>query len=92
MRTIRKTAMNQCPASESRWIRASIPIGAGLFILALALSATLIPQLRLLHILQALIYLAVIVLTRRNSPWGFGAGVVGDDACCRTRYANLASI
>jgi len=68
--------MNQDPASGSRWIRVSIPLGAGLFILALALSAALIPQLRLLHLLQALIYIAVIVLTRRNSPWGFGAGVI----------------
>jgi hypothetical protein len=78
--------MNQDPAPEartnasqisaSRWIRLSIPIGAGLFIVALALSAILIPQLRLLHLLQALIYVAIIALTRRNSPWGFGAGVV----------------
>jgi hypothetical protein len=60
----------------SLWIRISIPIGAGLFTLALALSAALIPQLRLLHLLQALIYVTVIVLTRRNSPWGFGAGVI----------------
>jgi hypothetical protein len=68
--------MNQDPVSDPRWIQISIPIGAGLFILALALSAALIPQLRLLHLLQALIYVAVIVLTRRNSPWGFGARVV----------------
>jgi hypothetical protein len=34
-----------------------------------------IPQLRLLHSLQVLIYVVVLVLTRRNSPWGFGAGV-----------------
>lgn len=67
--------MNRDPAS-SRWTRISIPIGAGLFIVALAFSAALIPQLRLLHLLQALIYVAVIVLTRRNSPWGFGAGVI----------------
>src|SRR5271155_1270422 len=68
--------MHQDLIRGSRWIRVSIPIGAGLFILALALSAALIPQLRLLHLLQALIYVAVIALTRRNSPWGFGAGVV----------------
>jgi hypothetical protein len=68
--------MNQDRAAVSRWIRLSIPIGAALFIVALALSAALIPQLRLLHLLQALIYVAVIVLTRRNSPWGYGAGVV----------------
>jgi len=68
--------MNQAPASGPPWIRLSIPIGAGLFMLALAISAVLIPQLRLLHLLQALIYIAIIGLTRRNNPWGFGAGVV----------------
>lgn len=54
----------------------SIAIGAGLFILCLVLSAVIVPQLRLLHVFQALIYLAVILLTRRNSPWGFGIGVI----------------
>jgi hypothetical protein len=58
-----------------RWISMSISVGVGLFILALIGSAVLIPQLRLLHFLQALIYVAVIVLTRRNSPWGFGAAI-----------------
>jgi hypothetical protein len=60
----------------SRWIRVSIAIGVGLFLFALAVSATYIPQLRLLHFFQALIYVAVIVLTWRNSPWGFGIGVI----------------
>jgi hypothetical protein len=41
---------------------------------ALLISAVFVPSLRLLHALQALIYVAVIVLTRRNSAWGFGAG------------------
>jgi hypothetical protein len=68
--------MRQDPAGNPRWIRVSIPIGVGLFIVALTLSAVLVPQLRLLHLLQALIYVAVIVLTRRNSPWGFGIGVI----------------
>jgi hypothetical protein len=31
-------------------------------------------KIRLLHALQTLIYVAVIVLSRRSSPWGFGAG------------------
>jgi hypothetical protein len=68
--------MRQDPAGSPRWIRVSIPIGVGLFIVALTLSAVLVPQLRLLHFLQALIYVAIIVLTRRNSPWGFGIGVI----------------
>src|SRR5580658_10465078 len=59
-----------------RWIRLSIFIGVLLFILALVGSAFVVPQLRLLHVLQALIYVAVIFLTRRNSPWGFGAGTI----------------
>jgi hypothetical protein len=54
----------------------SIPIGVGLFVFALAGSAFLVPQLRLLHVLQALIYVAVLALARRNSPWGFGIGVI----------------
>ncbi len=50
-----------------------IDTGAALFIVALTVSAVMVPQLRLLHTLQALIYVAVMVLTRRNSAWGFGA-------------------
>lgn len=68
--------MEQSQATGARWVRLSILIGVGLFILALAVSAAYVPQLRLLHVLQALIYLAVIVLTRRNSAWGFGIGVI----------------
>ncbi|MBV8830154.1 MAG: hypothetical protein JO108_13085 [Acidobacteriaceae bacterium] len=51
-----------------------IYIGAALFLLALLLSAILVPDLRILHSLQALIYVAVIVLARQNSAWGYGAG------------------
>ena len=58
-----------------RWVSLSIPVGAGLFIFALAVSAVVVPQLRLLHLLQALIYVAIFILTRRNNAWGFGAAV-----------------
>ena len=51
-----------------------IYLGAALFLVALLVSAIVVPELRLLHFLQALIYVAVIVLTRRNSAWGLGAG------------------
>jgi hypothetical protein len=64
------------PVAGSLWVRVSILVGGGLFLLALAGSAVIIPQLRLLHLLQALIYVAVFILTRRNSPWGFGAGTI----------------
>jgi hypothetical protein len=59
------------PTSTFTWIW----IGAGLVLIALAGSAFIIPALRPLHLLQALIYVAIIVLARRNSPWGYGAGV-----------------
>jgi hypothetical protein len=63
-------------ARASRWIDRSILVGAGLFIFALILSAVYDPKIRVLHTLQALIYVAVIVLTQRRSAWGFGAGCV----------------
>jgi hypothetical protein len=49
-------------------------LGAGLFFVALLVSAILVPDLRILHSFQSLIYIAVIILARRNSPWGYGAG------------------
>ena len=58
-----------------RWVRLSIPVGVGLFIFALAVSAAVVPQLRLLHLLQALIYVAIFILTRRSNALGFGAAV-----------------
>jgi hypothetical protein len=54
----------------------SILVGVGLFILALTVSAVFVPQLRVLHLFQALIYVVVIVLTRQNSAWGFGVGTI----------------
>ena len=57
-----------------RWTNHLIWAGAGLFVVALFLSAIPDPKIRLLHALQSLIYVAVVVLVRRNSPWGFGAG------------------
>jgi hypothetical protein len=70
--------MSQNPPNESRWVNVSISVGVAFFLLALIASAVIIPQLRLLHFFQALIYLAVIALTRRNrtSAWGFGVGVI----------------
>jgi hypothetical protein len=63
----------QAPPPSIYW---SIVIGARLFIFALFLSAVYEPRIRVLHALQALIYIAVIVLARRNSLWGYGAGFV----------------
>jgi hypothetical protein len=68
--------MKQNPVTVSRWVHGSILVGVGLFNLALTLSAIFVPQLRLLHLFQSLIYVAVVVLARRNSAWGFGAGAI----------------
>ena len=57
------------------WTHVWITIGAVIFLLALLGSALVVPELRLLHFFQALIYLAIIILARRNSAVGFGAGV-----------------
>jgi len=68
--------MRSSPQPASLWIRVCLPVGAGLFILALILSAIILPQFRPLHAFQALIYVAILMLARRNNPWGFGAGVI----------------
>jgi hypothetical protein len=60
---------------RSRWTRVWIPLGAGLVLAALAGSAIAVPKLLVLHAFQALIYVAIIVLARRNRAVGFGAGV-----------------
>ena len=51
-----------------------ISIGAGLFLVALAVSALVVPQLRLLHLLQAFIYVAVVIFARRDNIYALGAG------------------
>jgi hypothetical protein len=63
------------PAADAKWINRSIVVGSAIFVFALAVAAIFAPQWRVLHVLQALIYVAVVVLARRNSAWGFGAGV-----------------
>ena len=55
------------PVHNSMSTRVWIPIGAGLFLVALAVSALAVPQLRLLHLLQAFIYVAVVILARRGN-------------------------
>jgi hypothetical protein len=62
--------------SNPAWINALVLVGAGSFILALIVSAVFDPSIRVLHVLQALIYIIVIVLTRKYNAWGFGAGCI----------------
>ncbi len=59
---------------QPRWISIFILVGSIYFMSALFIAAIFEPDIRLLHAFQALIYVAVIVLTRRNSAWGFGIG------------------
>jgi hypothetical protein len=58
----------------TRWINACILAGSGMFVFGLLVSAIFAPEWRVLHVLQALIYVAVVGLTRRQNPYGFGAG------------------
>lgn len=58
-----------------RRINATIAVGSGMFVVGLAISAMFVPELRVLHFLQALIYVAVVTLAWRKSAMGFGAGV-----------------
>jgi hypothetical protein len=66
--------MNSIPAKRSSSAHVWIQIGAGLFLVALAVSAVAVPQLRLLHLLQACIYVAVVILARRKNVFALGAG------------------
>jgi hypothetical protein len=61
--------------TNARWINAFILIGSGIFVFGLTVSAIFASEWRMLHALQALIYLAVVGLTRRQSAYGFGAGI-----------------
>jgi hypothetical protein len=57
------------------WINGMIATGSTMFVIGLAVSAAFAPEWRVLHLLQALIYVAVVILTRRKHPAGFGAGL-----------------
>jgi hypothetical protein len=59
---------------DSTWPIAAIYIGASMFVVALAASVFFDPSIGVLHAVQALIYVAVMVLAQRESPLGFGAG------------------
>ncbi len=56
-----------------------ILIGGALFIASLAVSALFVRDIRALHVVQALMYVAVIVLSLRHNRWGYflGASIAG---------------
>src|SRR5262249_47903903 len=62
--------------AAAEWL---ITIGGAFFILALAISAIVIPEIRWLHVVQASLYVVTIVLSLRHDRWGYfiGASVAG---------------
>jgi hypothetical protein len=46
-----------------------------MFVLGFTIAAVFAPEWRVLHVLQAIIYVAVVAMARRKSAWGFGAGL-----------------
>ena len=57
------------------WINGMIAVGSTMFVIGLVISAAFAPEWRVLHVFQALIYIAVVLLTRRKHAAGFGAGL-----------------
>lgn len=74
--SLRKRSMAQNQTVSLGRQHRLILLGVGIFLTALAVSAYLDPRLRILHAFQALIYVAVVVLARRNNPLGFGMGAI----------------
>jgi hypothetical protein len=60
--------------NQTNWIKWLIVASCVVFILVLILSAVFDPSIRVLHVFQAFIYVAVIILAARHSAWGYGAG------------------
>jgi len=59
-------------ARAPRWLIVS---GSCVFILALAVSAIFVPDIRWLHVFQASIYVVTSVLSLRGSRWGYFTGI-----------------
>ena len=53
--------------------------GSAFFILALAVSAAFVPEIRWLHVFQATMYVVAVALSVRQRPWGYfiGASAAG---------------
>ena len=60
--------------SGDPWLTWLIVGSCAVFIFILALAAVYDRPIRLLHAFQALIYVAVVIMARRRSAWGYGAG------------------
>jgi len=62
-------------AARSQSSSRLITLGATIFIVALAVSAAFDAELRGLHLVQASVYVATIVLSRRGNRWGYFVGI-----------------
>jgi hypothetical protein len=56
-----------------------ILLGGAFFIVSLAVSALFVPEIRALHVVQAFMYVAIILLSARRNRWGYfiGAATAG---------------
>lgn len=61
---------------RTSWLEGLIYVACSIFILVLGISAIYDPSIRALHGFQALIYVAVIILARSRSAYGYGAGCI----------------
>jgi hypothetical protein len=52
-----------------------VTVGGSFFILTLAISAVFVPEIRWLHVVQALMYVAAMWLCIRRSRWGHFIGI-----------------
>jgi hypothetical protein len=70
------TPMTPRPLTTPEWL---IAVGGSVFIFALAVSAVFVPEIRWLHVVQALMYVAAVLLSIRRSRWGhfLGASTAG---------------
>src|SRR5215813_9493114 len=75
-RKMERLAADRRSPSMAKWPGYAIYTGAVVFIAVLAVSAVFDPKIRVLHTLQALPYIAAIVLARRKSVWGYGIGAI----------------
>jgi hypothetical protein len=65
---------NATVTKRERAVEWLIFVSSAVFIVILALAAVFDPSIRVLHVLEAFIYIAVIILSRKRSAWGYGAG------------------
>ena len=70
---------------RDNWIQGLIVASCAVFVFVLALSAIFDPSIRVLHVFQAGIYVAVVVLARKHSAWGYGVG------CLTAAYWNYTN-